>query len=211
MLAGFDGVFFGGQAEGVEAHRVDDAAALHAGGAADDVGCGVALGVPDMQPVAAGVGEHIERVELFGAWLRHPRRGERLVLVPIRLPFGLDCGVVVAGHRRRRTGDRIRDAGKEKADGLDAATKHGEMRAHHLTARGMASPTLAFGGDEVAGEAAVANRGRGRSASSASRLSRSAARISSRSGCSSKPKRVICQCVVAAVAGIGRWSRAWGR
>ena len=97
MLAGFDGVLFGGEAEGVEAHRMDHALALHAGGAGDDVGGGVALGMADVEAVAAGVGEHVERVEL-AAGAGHFGRGEGLVVVPVLLPLGLDGGGVVAGH-----------------------------------------------------------------------------------------------------------------
>ena len=64
VLAGFDGVLFGGQAEGVEAHRVHHALALHPAAAADDVGGRVAFGMADVQAVAAGIGEHVEHVEL---------------------------------------------------------------------------------------------------------------------------------------------------
>ena len=96
-----DRVLFGRQAERVEAHRVHHAPALHPGRAAHDVGRRVSFGMPDVQPVAAGVGEHVERVELLRARLRQPRRGKRLVLLPIRLPLGLDRGVVVAGHGER--------------------------------------------------------------------------------------------------------------
>ena len=48
MGAGLLGVLFGGQAEGVPAHRVHHARAPHPLEAADDVGGGVALGVADV-------------------------------------------------------------------------------------------------------------------------------------------------------------------
>ena len=111
VRAGLDGVLLGGQAEGVAAHRVQDALAAHPREAADDVGRRVALGMADVQPVAAGVGEHVEHVELLAASRRHVRRPERLVLVPIALPLGLDRGGVVAGHCGKGTGDRERGTG----------------------------------------------------------------------------------------------------
>ncbi len=64
MDAVLDGVLLGRQAEGVVAHRVQDVVALHATVAADDVGGGVALRVADVQARAAGVGEHVQDVEL---------------------------------------------------------------------------------------------------------------------------------------------------
>ena len=64
MLARLDRVFLGRQAERVEAHRVHHALALHPCGAADDVGGRVALGMAYVEAVAAGVGEHVEHVEL---------------------------------------------------------------------------------------------------------------------------------------------------
>ena len=72
--AGLLGVLLGRQAEGVPAHRVHHAAAPHPLIAADDVGGRVALGMADVQPVAAGVGEHVEDVELFGPWAVAGRR-----------------------------------------------------------------------------------------------------------------------------------------
>ena len=79
---------FGGQAEGVPAHGVQDVVALHSFVAAEDIGGGVALGVADVQTRAGRVGEHVEDVELrfigevFGA--------EGAVGLPVRLPLRLD-------------------------------------------------------------------------------------------------------------------------
>ena len=64
MDAGGDRVLLGRQAEGVPAHRMQDVESLHPLEAADDVGRGVALGVPDVQARARGIGEHVEAVEL---------------------------------------------------------------------------------------------------------------------------------------------------
>ena len=107
MLARLDRVLLGRQAEGVEAHRVHHAPALHPRRAAHDVGRRVTFRMPHVQPVAAGVRKHVERVELLRARLRQPRRGKRLVLLPIRLPLGLDRGVVVAGHREEDGGQEV--------------------------------------------------------------------------------------------------------
>src|SRR5262249_35037778 len=107
--AGFDGVLLGGEAEGIEAHRVHHTLRLHAGGAADDVGGGIAFGMADVKARGAGGGEHVERVELAAAGGGKARRGERVVFVPVGLPFGLDSGGVVAGHGGG--GVRIRESG----------------------------------------------------------------------------------------------------
>ena len=64
MLAGFDGVLFGGQAEGVPSHWVEHVESLFAPGATDDVGGGVAFGVADMQAVTAGVWKHVQGIKL---------------------------------------------------------------------------------------------------------------------------------------------------
>ena len=65
VLASFDGVLFGGEAEGVPTHGVEDIEAVHALVASDDIGRGVALWVADVEAGAGGVGEHVED-EVFG-------------------------------------------------------------------------------------------------------------------------------------------------
>ena len=125
MLARLNRVLLGGQAEGVEAHRVHDGLALHAGRAGDDVGGRVALGMADVEAVAAGVGEHVERVEL-AAGAGHFGRGKGLVVVPVLLPLGLDGGGVVAGH-----GEEDRDVG------------YGDREKRGFRVRGSDSTTLA--------------------------------------------------------------------
>ena len=48
VFAGLDGVFFGGQPESIESHRVQDVDAVHPLEPGDDVGRGVSLGVADV-------------------------------------------------------------------------------------------------------------------------------------------------------------------
>jgi hypothetical protein len=92
VFAGLAGVFLGGQAEGVPAHRVEHVVALHAPVARDDVGGGVALGVPDVQSGAARVGKHVEHVELrlrgIESRLAGIRHRERFLRLPMALPLG---------------------------------------------------------------------------------------------------------------------------
>ena len=95
VRARLDRVLLGGEAERVEAHRVQDVEALGALVAADDVRGGVALGVADVEAGAGGVGEHVQRVVLG---LRgEVDRGEGLLLLPALLPLLLDFGEVVVG------------------------------------------------------------------------------------------------------------------
>ena len=88
MRAGLDGVLLGGQAEGVPAHRVQHVEAAHALVAGQDVGGGVAFGMADVQAGAAGIGEHVEDVEL--RLVGDVGRAEGLVLSPELLPARLD-------------------------------------------------------------------------------------------------------------------------
>ncbi len=95
VRARLDRVLLGGEAERVEAHRVQDVEALRALVAAEDVRGGVALGVADVQAGAGGVREHVQRVELG---LRgEVDRGEGLLLLPAGLPLLFDFGEVVVG------------------------------------------------------------------------------------------------------------------
>ena len=84
VRAGLDRVLLGGQPERVPAHRVQDAVAVGAQVARDDVGRGVALGVADVQAGAGGIGEHVEDVGLGLAGIFLGAEG--LVLVPVLLP-----------------------------------------------------------------------------------------------------------------------------
>ena len=101
MRAGLDGVLLGGQAEGVPAHRMQHVEAAHAPVAAQDVGGGVAFGMADVQPGPAGIGEHVEDVEL--RLVGEIGRAEGLVLQPVILPAPLDDLGVVTRHARLST------------------------------------------------------------------------------------------------------------
>jgi hypothetical protein len=99
VLAVLDRVLLGGEAEGVEAHAVQHVVALHAHVAGVDVGADVAQWVPDVEPGAARVGEHVEHVELGAvpqllealAQVADRVGGvERALLLPARLPPRLD-------------------------------------------------------------------------------------------------------------------------
>ena len=101
--AGLDGMLFGGQSEGVPAHRVQHLRAGHASVATDDVCGGVAFGMSHVQAVARGIGEHVEDIELVAPLLEWTG-AERFVRVPIGLPARFDAGWVVAGHGVSRKG-----------------------------------------------------------------------------------------------------------
>ena len=94
-----DGELFSGQSEGIPAHRMQNLLAQHAGVAADDVGCRVAFGVADMQPLAGRVGKHIENVKfwLIRGGLRCVQF-KRVVRFPVGLPFGFNPTRFVTGH-----------------------------------------------------------------------------------------------------------------
>ena len=94
--AGADRMLLGGEAEGVEAHRMHHARAPHPFEPRHDVGGGVALRVADMQAVAAWVREHVEDVSLAARW--QAGRGERVVRVPPFLPLWLDPRRLVPWH-----------------------------------------------------------------------------------------------------------------
>jgi hypothetical protein len=112
VLAGFDGVLFSGQAEGVPADGMQDMKAAGATVSGEDVGGRVAFRMADVETGAGGVGEHVEDIELGGeigrceggslksvtacegmiarrgiAWIPRP---EGLIFFPIPLPLRLD-------------------------------------------------------------------------------------------------------------------------
>lgn len=92
--AGFYGVLFGGESEGVPAHGVEDVKAVHALIACDDVGGGVSFWVADVEASARGVGEHVEDVVFrFGgikAFVAGVGGAVGFVFGPVCLPFGLE-------------------------------------------------------------------------------------------------------------------------
>ena len=94
MLTGLDRVLLGGQTERVPAHRVQHVETAQALVARDDVGRGVALGMSDVQPRAARVGEHVEHVVFrprrIEARLAGIRRVESAAFFPERLPLRLE-------------------------------------------------------------------------------------------------------------------------
>ena len=111
MLAGLHGVLLGGQAEGVPTHGMQHIETGRPAIARQNVRGGVALRMPDVQPRAAGVGEHVENIKLRRQLRGRRRAGhamargkgvrrrnglawiegaERLLLVPGLLPLGLD-------------------------------------------------------------------------------------------------------------------------
>lgn len=74
---------------------MQDVIALHAFVPSDDVCCGVAFGMPDVQSCAAWIRKHVEHVifRLGGI----VRSAKRLVVFPELLPFGFDR-LMVVGH-----------------------------------------------------------------------------------------------------------------
>ncbi|MPM97682.1 hypothetical protein SDC9_144859 [bioreactor metagenome] len=96
MGSGFDRVLFGGQPEGVPAHRMKHVEALHALVAADDVGRGVAFGMTHVKAGTGRIREHIQRV-IFG-FVGEVDGPERFFHRPARLPFGLDGLKIVFAH-----------------------------------------------------------------------------------------------------------------
>ncbi len=94
VRAGLHGVLLGGQPERVEAHRVQHVVAGHPQVAAQHVGADEAQRVPDVQPGAGRVREHVHQVELrlLRAGLTGVRRVERALALPDVLPGPLDPG-----------------------------------------------------------------------------------------------------------------------
>ena len=110
VLAGFDSVLLGGQAEGIVAHRMEDVEAPHAFVAPDDIGGGVPFRVTDVQAGTARIGKHVQHVVFRLGRIKAiiPRTGssERLGGIPAGLPGWLKfterkwfAGV---GHGRER-------------------------------------------------------------------------------------------------------------
>ena len=79
------------QTEGVPAHRVEDIVALHPPHTGDDIRGGVPFRVTNMQPVAGGIGEHVQNVifrflrQLSAGWCT-----KNSMIGPSLLPLGFD-------------------------------------------------------------------------------------------------------------------------
>ena len=64
MMSGGDRILFRRQAEAVVSHGMEDIVALHPLHAADDIRGGIAFRMAGMQAYTAGIGEHVQGVEL---------------------------------------------------------------------------------------------------------------------------------------------------
>ena len=101
MRSRLDGVLFGGQAEGVPSHGVQDVVAVHAFETAPDIRRRIAFRMADVETGAGWIGEHVENVEFFPRLVAvHGLEG--FVFLPEGLPFGFDVsggvGVGTSGH-----------------------------------------------------------------------------------------------------------------
>ena len=88
VLAFLDCLALRGETEAVPAHDAQHIEAHHASCPGDDIGGDVALGMPDVKPRAARVGEHVEHVVLGARPVRGRR--ERILLLPGLPPLGFD-------------------------------------------------------------------------------------------------------------------------
>ena len=88
-----DGVLFCGQAKRIVSHRVEHVEPLHPLISRDDVGRGVPLGVPHMQPRSRRIGKHIQHIEggvVLETGLPRIRLNKRVVFAPKLLPLRLN-------------------------------------------------------------------------------------------------------------------------
>ena len=88
LLTSFEGVVFGGEAEGIPAHGMKNIFSSHSHHAGIDVGGDIAFGVADMKSSTARIGEHVENIELFFSKIVGSEVG--LILGPFLLPFFLE-------------------------------------------------------------------------------------------------------------------------
>ena len=130
VLAGLHRVLLGGEPERVVAHRVQHVVAAHAHEAREHVGADVAERVPDVEPGAARVREHVEHVELaaagdggeaVGELTGRVRRPERVARLPAVLPLRLD----LVGEARRCSGTRRVGSGGAAGSSCVAASVPG--------------------------------------------------------------------------------------
>ena len=131
-----DSVLLCRQTEGVPSHRVQHVVVAHAPVARHDVRRRVALGVAHVQPRARRVREHVEHILLLLALA--PQCSKGVVLVPVVLPLGLDCRVVVAalGGRDLLLGHGGGSAGRLHAHVLQLRAVNGRSPSHAASPRG---------------------------------------------------------------------------
>ena len=94
MGAGLDRVLFGGQAERVPAEGMQDVEAFHALVTGDDIAGRITFRMPDVQALAARIGEHIQDV-VFGPGIIAIRRLECPGFFPDFLPLLLNVAKIV--------------------------------------------------------------------------------------------------------------------
>src|SRR4029077_14916525 len=108
MLSRLDRVLFRRQAECVPAHWMKDVAAAHTFVARHNVCRGVTFGMPDVQPRAARIREHVEDVELWLGAIEVFRVRIGSVKCPAFIPKALPLrlepveGIRVAAHAHVR-------------------------------------------------------------------------------------------------------------
>ena len=98
MGPGFDRVIFCRQPEGVPPHRVQHIKPAHAFISHRDIGGGVALGMADMQTVAARIRKHIKHIVFGLRGIGLKRRAKRVIRRPIPLPLFLNVCKRITRH-----------------------------------------------------------------------------------------------------------------
>ena len=100
VLAGFDGILFGGQAEGIVAHWMQDVEAAHAFVTADDIRGGISFRVADVEAATARIGKHVEHVVFRFGGIKARITGAGSAEGLVRFPTGLPCGFEFAEGER---------------------------------------------------------------------------------------------------------------
>jgi len=96
MLSRLDGVLFGRKPEGIVTHRVQNVKTPQPFVAAEYVASDITQRVPDVQPRARRVGEHVQHEKL--GFIRVDLYLVNSRLLPGILPFTLDFSPVVRFH-----------------------------------------------------------------------------------------------------------------
>ena len=149
VLAGFDGVLFGGQTKGVPAHRMQHIKTDGAFVAGENVRGGITFGMPDVQSGAAGVGKHVEDVkfrwQLGGRWiarkcmspgkrmvlgdfLTRVKSAESLLYLPDFLPFGFNQMEWILPAAARHKVGILRKAGSSGNRGIGGKPLTGQLK-----------------------------------------------------------------------------------